>query len=69
MRSELFLSDKFFRMVVADVFGNKTQEGLVHCKTRQEYDLLSKLRVKLDKEEVEEKKKGKKQEPMHPSTS
>ena len=52
-------------MVVADMFGNKTQEGLVHCKPRQEYDLLlSKLRVKWDKEEVEEKmKKGKKQEP------
>ena len=59
LKSELFLPDKFFRMVVADMFGNKTQEGLVHCKTRQEFDLLlSKLRVKWDKEEVEEKKKA-----------
>ncbi len=40
------------------MFGCKTHEGLVHCKTRQEYDfLLSKLSSKWDKEETEERKK------------
>ena len=58
IKSELNMSDKFFRKVVADVFGCKTHEGLVHCKTRQEYDLLlSKLSFKWDKEETEERKK------------
>lgn len=63
LKSELFLSNKFFRMIIADIFGNKTQEGLVHCKSRQEYDLLlSKLQVKWDREEIiEQKKNGKEQ--------
>ena len=57
LKSELNLSDKFFRKVVGDVFGAQTHEGLVHCKTRQEYDLLlSKLCVKWDMEEAEEHK-------------
>lgn len=65
MKTELNLSDKFFRKVVADVFGGKTQEGLVHCTSRQEYDLLVKLSVNWDKDEAEEReRKGDKQEPM-----
>ena len=65
IKSELNLSDKFFRKVIEDVFGCKAHEGLVHCKTRQEYDLLlSKLSVKWDKEEIEERKrKGDAREP------
>jgi len=44
----------------------KTQEGLVHCTSRQEYDLLlAKLSVKWDKDEAEEQeRKSDKQEPM-----
>lgn len=65
LKTELNLSDKFFRKVVADVFGDKTQEGLVQCTTRAEYDfLLSKLCVKWDRDESEERaKKGDSQEP------
>ena len=65
LKTELNLSDKFFRKVVADVFGDKTQEGLVQCTTRAEYDfLLSKLCVKWDRDESEERaKKGDTQEP------
>ena len=42
------------------------QEGLVHCSTRQEYDLLlAKLCVKWDNEEGEEhERKGDRQEPQ-----
>lgn len=42
------------------------QEGLVHCSTRQEYDLLlAKLCVKWDNEEGEEReRKGDRQEPQ-----
>ena len=65
LKTELNLSDKFLRKVVADVFGGKTQEGLVHCSSRQEYDLLAKLSVKWDKDEAEERaRKRDKQEPM-----
>lgn len=66
LKTELNLSDKFFRKVVADVFGGKTQEGLVHCSSRQEYDLLlAKLSVKWDRDEAQEReRKGDKQEPM-----
>lgn len=66
MKTELKLSDKFLRKVVTDVFGGKTQEGLVHCSTHQEYDLpLGKLRVKWDNEEFEEcERKGDRQEPQ-----
>jgi len=48
------------------VLGGKTQEGLVHCSSRQEYDLLlAKLSVKWDEDEAEEQeRKGDKQEPM-----
>lgn len=58
IKSELNLSDKFFRKVVAieDLFGYKAHEGLVHCKTQQEYD-LSKLSVKWNKEEIEQRKR------------
>lgn len=65
MKTELNLSDKLFRKVVADVFGHKTQERLVQCTTRAEYDfLLSKLCVKWDRNESEERaKKEDTQEP------
>ena len=65
LRTELNLSEEFFRKVIAVLFGDKTQEGLVQCTTRQEYDLLlSKLCVKWDKDESAERaKKGDFQEP------
>jgi len=74
LKTELNLSDKCFRKVVADVFGGKTHEGLVHCTSCQEYDLLlAKLSVKWDKDEAEKREwKGDKQEPTctwHQSTS
>lgn len=47
--------------------GGKTQEGLVHCKTHQKFDLFfSKLCVKWDKDEAEKcKRKGDRQEPKY----
>ncbi|KAK3736398.1 hypothetical protein QZH41_017922 [Actinostola sp. cb2023] len=64
LKSEFQLTDKFFRSMVADVFGNKSQEGLVHCKSRHEYDiLLAKLCVKWDRDEIEERKVDAGQEP------
>ena len=60
VKSELHLSDALFRVVLKDVFGDKHQQGLVDCNSRAEFELnLSKLKVKWDGLELEERKKKK----------
>ena len=60
IKSELHLSDAFFRVVVKDVFGDKHQLALVYCNSCTKFELnLSKLKVKWDALELEEQKKKK----------
>ena len=60
IKSELYLSDAFFKTVIKDVFGDKHQQGLVNCDSYAEFELnLSKLKVKWDRLEQQERQRKK----------
>ena len=59
IKTELHLSDSFYKMISQDIFGNKEQRGLVDCDNRNDFDEnVSKLKVKWNQQEEKEKEKN-----------
>ena len=60
IKTELHLSDSFYKMISQDIFGNKEQRGLVDCDNRNDFDEnVSKLKVKWNKREEKERERKK----------